>query len=80
MPVSVAHDNKTLWLSHRMTTAHDFWEPREVLISASSTEGGRDGEGEACTVTELIGDLKGVKVNSPWKVRCYIVGNQGLKN
>lgn len=48
-----------------MTTAHDFWEPREVLISASSTEGGRDGEGEACTVTELIGDLKGVKVNSP---------------
>lgn len=47
-----------------MTTAHDFWEPREVLILASSTEGGRDGEGDACTFTEFIGDLKGVKFNS----------------
>lgn len=44
------------------------------MVSASSTGGGKDGGGDIFKDEEVFEDIKGVRLNGLWKVRCYIVG------
>lgn len=64
---------------HRVISYY-FWVLRQILASAGSTGGSKDGGGAIFKDEEVIDGTWMVKFNSLWKIRHYIVGDQGMSN